>query len=570
MASPKNVPLIKTGMINFEPTTTDISFYYTSYLCPGHYHHQGQQHKRTHRQLLFRALCFLCGQYFPPVITNPRLQSQSRRKSRRVIAYFFIVTVTVGFLNFVPTLTFPIEWAYRAGYQGQYNYGICYTLDSGGTSESDTAYGANKSRFTNSRSCLSLHQYIFFFKVVMSFCSFSSSISYMLILYPLVRQYIAPHYTNIRPRITCDCMSVDPSPSDEECCNPPPLTPFSDDMPSTENFIEEHEETSTPLSIRESIFFNVILVLSIAAQGGCIITLWSVQSGNSIKPLSPSCQETYIWNFLLFTYSLFCTTVSCFLFSKVAYGVSKRCHDMLKWVEHVNISNDDIKILINRLRQQANVVTVLETLQQENQIAAVLQYLDKHYLCTQLLGHQQHRSILDLSPNEIKLYYIQARDDHFLKQAKATIRKFELWYSVHWICYTISSFLTIALFIQSLVEQVKHSAPVDEPRGVGFEPPEYLFLGLFTLNNCLLFLYPCFRAAAITSARQEMIRNFNRFCCLHIAPSVKQRMIEYLKNQGFGFRIQLLCAKLTFEFNIAYLSIFIALLGILSSLSDHL
>ena len=91
----------------------------------------------------------------------------------------------------------------------------------------------------------------------------------------------------------------------------------------------------------------------------------------------------------MYMYSLLCTIVSCFIFSKIAYSVTHRClklYDEFKDHERVSEDNDGLEQLVKR-------------------------------------------------------------DLQFTKMAQTTIAYFELWFTVHWIFYTVTSFLSIALLI---------------------------------------------------------------------------------------------------------------------------
>ena len=41
-------------------------------------------------------------------------------------------------------------------------------------------------------------------------------------------------------------------------------------------------------------------------------------------------------------------------------------------------------------------------------------------------------------------------------------------------------------------------------------------IGLFMLEHCVLFLYPCFRAASVSAARSTLIKNVSRAEWNHI------------------------------------------------------
>ena len=88
----------------------------------------------------------------------------------------------------------------------------------------------------------------------------------------------------------------------------------------------------------------------------------------------------------------------------------------------------------------------------------------------------------------------------------------------------------------------------------------YVFL--FAIEHCILFLYPCFRAASVTTAYTAMIKKVSNDHWVNISADNKEKFLNYLKIQDCTFRISVLCAKLSFGFNVAYFSIFVGILGI--------
>ena len=213
----------------------------------------------------------------------------------------------------------------------------------------------------------------------------------------------------------------------------------------------------------------------------------------------------------MYMYSLLCTIVSCFIFSKIAYSVTHRClklYDEFKDHERVSEDNDGLEQLVKR-------------------------------------------------------------DLQFTKMAQTTIAYFELWFTVHWIFYTVTSFLSIALLIDMV--QLYMNSTLQPPFGqaIGFSEVELIVISLFTLQHCFLFLYPCFKAAAVTVGREKLVKKVNTHP-LNGHPLTlerKQLYIQHLKNTKFGFRINFFCARLRFGFNIAYVSLFIGLLGVLLKLT---
>ena len=211
----------------------------------------------------------------------------------------------------------------------------------------------------------------------------------------------------------------------------------------------------------------------------------------------------------MYMYSLLCTIVSCFIFSKIAYSVTHRCLELY----------DEFK---DHRRQQ-----------------------------TDEDGDGLERLI--------------RRDLQFTKMAQTTIIHFEYWFTVHWIFYTVTSFLSIALLIDTLQHYM--NSTLQPP--IVFNQVELIVIALFTLQHCFLFLYPCFKAAAVTVGREKLIKKVNAHPVnpQHLSRERKQFYIQHLRNTKFGFRISFFCARLRFGFNVAYISIFISLLGVLLKLT---
>ena len=212
----------------------------------------------------------------------------------------------------------------------------------------------------------------------------------------------------------------------------------------------------------------------------------------------------------MYMYSLFCTIASCFIFSKLAYSVSERC---LK------------------------------------------------------LGNDMKRA-LDSNNVNVDFASLMEADDNFTQQAQATLNWFEYWFTVHWIFYTVTSFLSITLFLDVLLKYIQAGLNRPPDSAVGFSYEELWITGIFTLSHCLLFLYPCFKAATVTLSRETMIKKVSKHLQnAHNRGTIEQIFIQYLKNKKYGFRISFFCARLRFSFNVAYISIFIGLLGVLSKIT---
>ncbi len=203
--------------------------------------------------------------------------------------------------------------------------------------------------------------------------------------------------------------------------------------------------------------------------------------------------------------------MSCFIFSKVAYAVSNQCLDFARCIFPHKMGQDNV--CVNDLKE-----------------------IDKRY--TLLLRNS-------LGP-------------------------YSVWFTIHWILYTVSSFMAIAYVADQIIMELYGPEPADK-KCHGEHDSEcrlkLVYSIFFALEHCILFLYPCFRAASVTRARAKMIKYVSNAHWPNITDQEKNVFITYLKDQNASFKISILCAELTFGFNMAYLSIFVGVLGVVMKLS---
>ena len=167
--------------------------------------------------------------------------------------------------------------------------------------------------------------------------------------------------------------------------------------------------------------------------------------------------------------------------------------------------------------------------------------------------------------NDDKVDYasLMEADDNFTQQAQVTL--------VHWVFYTVTSYLSITLFLNMLMRYIQADLNTPPDSAIGFSDKELWVTGIFTLSHCLLFLYPCFKAATVTLSRETMIKKVGKHLQkVDNSGKIEQIFIQYLKNKKYGFRISFFCARLRFSFNVAYISIFIGLLGVLTKITGVL
>lgn len=246
-----------------------------------------------------------------------------------------------------------------------------------------------------------------------------------------------------------------------------------------------------------------------------------------------------IWEIItvaIYLYSHFCTLSSCFIFSKIMYGIESKCSNLIKYLDHVN------NFEANKEYIRTYLATALST--------------KKAIVTRHKIGQYSRETNI--------LFYLKQRDKHFISVAVKTLKIFQFWYFVHWVFYILSSFLSVSLVLEVILLTIKGTLPHTQP-GVHFKPLEIIFLVLFTSSNSFLFLYPCLRASSITKSREKLIDDISSTYYKNIPDNVKNQYVKYLKAQQFCFRLNILCANISFSVNIAYISICIGLLGVLVS-----
>ena len=269
---------------------------------------------------------------------------------------------------------------------------------------------------------------------------------------------------------------------------------------------ENGDKTSTKLDEDERFRFWIFWLFSMAVLIGMCIAFFIHYNGQSLlQPTNDNYRTTTIRRFEMATaaayfYSLFCTISSCFIFSKVMYGIQNQCKGLFKG----------------------------------NQTRNIWEFMEE--------------------------------DDKFIKRAFKTQEKFELWFFIHWAMYIITSFLSLSFLFEAINKKIQASLVSPDP-GIEFNFLEFILITLLALSNSFFFLYPCIRAAGVTESRKSLIREVNNSIDYKeysiVTNDAKRAFVTYLKEKNYGFRLNILCAHVKFNLNIAYISIFIGLLGVL-------
>ena len=339
--------------------------------------------------------------------------------------------------------------------------------------------------------------------MVLLFSAASGTISYLILIFRVLWiQYIKEHL----PWSLC-CGGKGANEGETQPLIPKedssPFHPFDNDKPpsTSTNEADNKPFTSTKLEADEGFRFllflliNVFLVIGMIAVFLCGLYVHNQQPVTIEKTPGKTrlFDKLQISTVSLYCYTLLCTISSCFIFSKVMYGIQNKCD---------NLFTDDNGTLEDRI----------------------------------------------------------VEDKSFVKKAIATQGPFELWFFIHWVMYIITSFLSLSLLLEAINEKIQGSLP-HRQAGINFSALELIFLALFAFSNSFFFLYPCIRAAGVTESRKILIRDVSN--SVDNANEEHRAFVSYLKEQKFGFRLNILCAHVTFSLNIAYISIFIGLLGVL-------
>ena len=346
-----------------------------------------------------------------------------------------------------------------------------------------------------------------------------------------------------------------------------PLHPFDDNLPKYPNEVHSNSnlcqgnseyseycpavckltrnqdnDTTTRLDKKELKFFILYVVVNIGLFVAMAIVFLVGQYRYKPMIIDDDTKQTrteFYANFeksavSAYLYSHLCSLSSCFIFSKIMYGIQKKCSNLNKYLDQVN------KFTIDQNRNAFKNYLVNTW---QNKTVERLQILES----------------LSQEDNMLLLYYLKQRDKHFILVAAKTLKIFQFWFFIHWIFYIISSFLSISLVLGATLLTIKgRQSHINS--GVNFHALEMIFLTLFAASNSFLFLFPCLRAASITISRKKLISTITSQDYPNIPDRVKSDFVNYLEAQKFCFRLNILCAKIPFSVNIAYISICVGLL----------
>lgn len=163
---------------------------------------------------------------------------------------------------------------------------------------------------------------------------------------------------------------------------------------------------------------------------------------------------------------------------------------------------------------------------------------------------------------------LKVLDKWYVRRMKGSLDPYGTWFAVHWVLYTLTAFMSITYFAETVLEDLYGftNKECHSPHNISCNL-DLAYIALFMLEHCILFLYPCFRAASVTAARYSLIKRVSKAEWNHIPLLEKESFCTYLNNYSCSFEISILCAKLPFGFNLAYVSIFFGVFGVILKLS---
>ena len=367
-------------------------------------------------------------------------------------------------------------------------------------------------------------------KLVITTATISGALSFFLMACVLYGRYcIISKYVYYQPGV----LSLSALIKKSNCCEPTHhkdaakrnpnvliVNPFFDETYSAHDVMDksiklgdgkiEDQFLSSLVTPKQCVYFQSIFVLNFSVYL-VNVALLIVILDRQLASFNKSLEAIDLLGLIAQLVSRFSALMSCFIFSKVAYAVSNQCLDFTRCIFPHIMKRDGCRL--NDLKD-----------------------MDKRY--TLLLRNS-------LGP-------------------------YSVWFTIHWILYTVSSLMAIAYVADQIIMELYGTELADKKCHGEYDLDCRLNLAysiFFALEHCMLFLYPCFRAASVTRARAKMIKYVSNADWPNITDQDKNAFITYLKDQNASFKISILCAELTFGFNMAYLSIFIGVLGIVMKLS---
>ena len=417
-----------------------------------------------------------------------------------------------------------------------------------------------------------------------------SYISMAVVLY-----LIYGYFSCCKPNSHCCCASVKKALEQNK-----PFSPFCDLCTFCQN-------SSTALTPEQPTWFIRHYFICMFIFIGTIAVI--VYGGKMYQRYPCQINGINLASYVLFLICQFCSIQSVFIFSKIVYIITGKLKQLVKAMDKV-IYNDEEKIATdkatnkvpngatneatneatnkapNRTTNEAAINKVPNGASNEAPNEATNKApngaTDKApngatNEATNKASNKATKDLRDdlkigdvnnLNEHEVneKYYRLQNIDQDFIKKAKPILKLFGVWFILHWILNALTTVLLSAVIIELVLDLIAYKWQnagkfIIPTKDVGLEAAYIAYLVLFVMGHAYLFVYPCFRAASITATREKLIVDVSRSQWHHIPQSVKTDLISYLKTQNFSFKVPLGCAEFSFNFTMAFVSLFIGILG---------
>ena len=392
-----------------------------------------------------------------------------------------------------------------------------------------------------------------FQKLVFTSASVSGTLSFFLMICVIYSQY--RFSCNITKRIS-GCMRdfCDTPPYQ---AGPPPQTNDHSTMQSDcviklNPFVwyrRDPKKDHTLLMCSQVLFFYFLLLLNISLFAASLICFYIYYNYSSRYYSSDKQKYFDIVGLTSQFYSWFCAILSCFIFSKVAYAVRNvsmyRLFPTLDAVAKLDLTN---------MHAAANVTNTVERVMNCFKSDRAKQHFQRH------IESKEEIKYLDVLSSIDQLY-------SFI--LKNSLQPYSTWFAIYWLTNTLTAFLSVAYVIQAVLMELyddKYSCHGEHNIECRLS---LAYTILFSVSHCLLFLYPCFRAAVVTSTRNVLIRKVSAAYWPEVPLEQKQAFIQFLKDHNCTFKVSIMCAQIDFGFNITFFSIFVGIMGVVLKLSLH-
>ena len=352
-------------------------------------------------------------------------------------------------------------------------------------------------------------------KFLFTFASFSGTASYFFMIFAL-------NSNNLKSCCPCITKEVEGS----------LLSPFSDEF---------------SLKKKQSSYFFIIFLVNIFVYLGSVVVFFTI-FGQLIDRSDSAFHKSVDSLGLVSQFiSWFCAILSCFIFSKVAYSVANICIDDLYRYLNIVASNNEIAEIV---RGDSGAQQILKSYDIVNELTKC--------------------SLTVTEPTPLGVSYfsiLKDVDQWYVKKNKASLRIYSFWFAIHWLMYTITAFMSITNVIQHIVRDMYGDNIECHGEQNAMCRLSLAYDLLFAISHCILFIYPCYRAATVTSSRNILINRISRDNWFLVPLEQKQAFLLYLNSEDCTFKVSILCASVTFGFNLAYFSIFAGIMSIILKIS---